>query len=62
MSSSPNDTALPTAVGATAYDAWFRQQVQASINDTSPGLPHDVAMAHVWQVLRNRQQLKTDSL
>ena len=26
------------------YDAWFRRQVQAAIDDPRPGIPHDVVM------------------
>jgi len=26
------------------YDAWFRTQVQAAIDDPRPGIPHDVVM------------------
>lgn len=33
--------ALKRAHEAAAYDAWFRDQVQASIDDPRPGIPHD---------------------
>lgn len=33
--------ALRRAHEAAAYDVWFRQQVQASIDDPRPGIPHD---------------------
>lgn len=33
--------ALKRAHEAAAYDAWFREQVQASIDDPRPGIPHD---------------------
>lgn len=33
--------ALKRAHEAAAYDEWFREQVQASIDDPRPGIPHD---------------------
>lgn len=38
--------ALKRAHEAAAYETWFRQQVQASLNDTSPGIPHEEVEAH----------------
>ena len=32
---------------AAAYDAWFREQVQASIDDPRPSLSHDQARTHM---------------
>jgi hypothetical protein len=32
---------------ADAYDAWFRQKVQAGIDDPRPRVPHDEAMARL---------------
>ncbi|EII2810283.1 hypothetical protein LG734_005355 [Salmonella enterica subsp. enterica serovar Java] len=37
--------ALKRAHEAAAYDAWFREQVQASIDDPRPGIPHDAVEA-----------------
>ena len=37
--------ALTRAHEALAYDAWFREQVQASIDDPLPGVPDDEARA-----------------
>jgi hypothetical protein len=32
---------------ADEYDAWFRKQVQAALDDPRPGIPHDEAMARI---------------
>lgn len=37
--------ALKRAHEAAAYDAWFREQVQASIDDPRPDIPHDAVEA-----------------
>lgn len=41
------DTAerMKRAHEAAAYDAWFRAQVQASIDDPRPSIPHEEVMA-----------------
>ncbi|RMT34227.1 hypothetical protein [Pseudomonas syringae] len=40
---------------ADSYDKWFRAQVQASINDPAPNLPHDQIMAEMRAVLELKQ-------
>ncbi|NHB93694.1 hypothetical protein [Photorhabdus cinerea] len=37
--------ALKRAHKAAAYDAWFRQQVQAAIDDRHPSVPHEEVKA-----------------
>jgi hypothetical protein len=32
---------------AEEYDRWFRAKVEAAMNDTRPGIPHDEAMAYI---------------
>lgn len=32
---------------AEEYDRWFRAKVEAAMNDTRPGIPHDEAMARI---------------
>lgn len=32
---------------ADSYDAWFRQKVQAALDDPRPGIPHDQVMAEL---------------
>ncbi len=36
---------------AARYDRWFRKQVQASLDDTSPGIPHDQVMAEMDAII-----------
>lgn len=38
--------ALKLAHAAAAHDAWFREQVQASIDDPRPSVPDDEVRAH----------------
>ncbi|POR65458.1 type II toxin-antitoxin system RelB family antitoxin [Pseudomonas syringae] len=40
---------------ADSYDKWFRAQVQTSINDPAPNLPHDQIMAEMRAVLELKQ-------
>jgi len=37
--------ALKKAHEAAAYDAWFREQVQASVDDPRPSIPHEQVKA-----------------
>ena len=43
--------ALRRAHAAAAYDAWFREQVQASLDDPRPSVPGDIARDHFAQRL-----------
>lgn len=36
-----------TEAQATSHDRWFREQVQAAIDDPRPSVPHDKAMVRV---------------
>ncbi|WP_375383209.1 stability determinant [uncultured Sphingomonas sp.] len=36
---------------AEAYDAWFRAEVEASLSDLSPGIPHDQVMAELHAII-----------
>lgn len=37
---------------AAEYDRWFHAKVQASLNDDSPDVPHDEAMALVKAAIK----------
>jgi len=37
---------------AAEYDRWFHAKVQASLDDTSPDIPHDEAMARVKAAIK----------
>lgn len=43
--------ALKRTHEAAAYDAWFREQVQASIDDPRPSVPHSEVVAE-WEAER----------
>jgi hypothetical protein len=44
---SPLVSEFPTTEEAEAHDRWFRAQVQASLDDPRPGIPHDQAMMRI---------------
>jgi hypothetical protein len=44
---SPLVSEFRTTEEAEAYDRWFRAQVQASLDDRRPSVPHDQAMARI---------------
>ncbi|KRP44655.1 hypothetical protein SAMN04490190_2888 [Pseudomonas libanensis] len=39
---------------ADSYDRWFRAKVQAAIDDTSPGIPHDEVMAEMQALIESK--------
>ena len=41
---------------ADSYDRWFRAKVQAALNDTSPGIPHDEVMAEMQALIESNLQ------
>jgi hypothetical protein len=45
---------------ADSYDKWFREQVQASIADKRPGIPHDEAMARIRPLHRPIRRARRD--
>ncbi len=58
---SPIESEFTTADEAQAYERWFRAQVQASLDDPRPSVPHDQVMAEIDQVIaetERQQQLK----
>ncbi|NYH12724.1 type II toxin-antitoxin system RelB family antitoxin [Pseudomonas moraviensis] len=44
-----------------SYDRWFRAEVQASIDDPRPNIPHEQVMAEI-QVLMEEVQRKYEAL
>lgn len=36
---------------ADAYDKWFREEVQAGIDDPRPRIPHDQVMAEMRSII-----------
>jgi hypothetical protein len=41
---------------AESYDRWFRAEVQHALDDPSPGIPHDEAMAMLDQMLEEMRR------
>ncbi|AZE53313.1 hypothetical protein C4K03_1142 [Pseudomonas synxantha] len=39
---------------ADSYDRWFRAKVQAALDDTSPGIPHDEVMAEMQALIESK--------
>lgn len=47
---------------AARYDRWFRAKVQASRDDSRPGIPHGEAMAHIRRKLAAERAAKETGL
>ncbi|RMO42161.1 stability determinant, partial [Pseudomonas savastanoi] len=43
-----------------SYDRWFRLQVQASLDDPSPGVPHDQVMAEMDAIIAEAEKRQQD--
>ncbi|HDR9040810.1 TPA: stability determinant [Burkholderia vietnamiensis] len=52
---SPIESEFATAEEAEAYDRWLRAEVQASIDDPAPNVPHDKVMGDVRAMLAERK-------
>ena len=52
---SPIDSEFDTRDQAEAHDRWFRAQVQASLDDARPCVPHDEVMAEVESIIVEAQ-------
>ena len=48
---SPIESEFESYEQAGAHDRWFRAQVQASLDDPRPCIPHDEAMAEVELII-----------
>lgn len=53
---SPIESEFTTADEAQAYERWFRAQVQASLDDPRPSVPHDQVMAELDQVIAEAER------
>ncbi|WP_234745079.1 type II toxin-antitoxin system RelB family antitoxin [Burkholderia sp. WTPI3] len=52
---SPIESEFTTAEEAEAYDRWLRAEVQASLDDPAPNVPHDKVMGDVRALLAERK-------
>ncbi|SER49086.1 MULTISPECIES: antitoxin [Pseudomonas] len=48
---SPIVSEFETEEQAASYDAWFRRQVEASLSDAKPTIPHDQVMADMQGII-----------
>ena len=48
---SPIVSEFETEEQATSYDHWFRAQVQSSLDDQRPCIPHDQVMAEMDAIM-----------
>ncbi len=44
---------------AAAYDAWFRQQVEAGLRSKGPFISHDEVMRRVRETIENTKHAKS---
>ena len=51
----PIESEFATTEEAEAYDAWFRAQVEASLTDPRPGIPHDQVMAELRAIIEAKK-------
>jgi hypothetical protein len=43
---------------AQAYDAWFHAEVQASLDEDAPSIPHDQAVAEMRERIEQRKRAR----
>lgn len=48
---SPIVSEFETEEQAASYDRWFRRKVKESLDDPSPGVPHDQVMAEMETII-----------
>lgn len=51
----PIESEFATTEAAEAYDAWFREKVEAALIDPRPRIPHDQVMAEMWAIIDRRK-------
>jgi hypothetical protein len=47
----PIESEFASTEEAEAHDAWFRAQVEASLADPRPSIPHDQVMAEIQAII-----------
>lgn len=53
---SPLESEFASTEEAEAYDAWFRAKIEAALNDPSPAIPHDEAMAIIDALIESKKR------
>ncbi len=51
----PIESEFATTEEAEAYDTWFRAQIEASLADPRPGIPHDKVMAELRAIIEAKK-------
>jgi len=57
---SPIVSEFETDEQAASYDRWFRLQVQTSLDDPSPAIPHDQVMAEMEAIIAEAENQHRD--
>ncbi len=52
----PTPSTCSTEESAVDYDRWFRAQVEASLADTRPSIPHDQVMAEMDDIIARAER------
>ncbi len=53
---SPIESEFASLDEAAEHDLWFRAQVQASLDDPDPCIPHDQVMADMDRIIAEAEQ------
>lgn len=53
---SPIVSEFETEEQAASYDRWFRAQVQSSLDDPRPSIPHDQVMAEMEAIIAQAEE------
>ncbi len=59
---SPIESEFETVDQAEAHDRWFRAQVQASLDDPRPCVPHDQVMAEMDQLIAEADRVTANRI
>jgi len=51
----PIESEFATTEEAEAYDAWLRAEIEASLADPRPGIPHDQVMAELRAIIEAKK-------
>lgn len=52
----PIESEFASAEDAAAHDRWFRDQVQAALDDPRPSVPHDQVMAEMRALIASKRR------
>ena len=52
----PHISSCSTKENAVEHDRWFRAQVEASLADTRPSIPHDQVMAELDDIIARAER------